>query len=143
MGIQFIVKQTPVPQWVQIFDNTDWVVGDTGFHLGGAGSWDAGNQEWDSDDGGGAFGVSAVELLPLGGWEVGYRPSKIRITFTGIANLDLYFRDTAFQYLVTEGQTITSGQELDITFSGNDIRSLLVWSFTENPFSVTNIEFLL
>ena len=79
-------------------------------------------------------------LSPIGNWVVGYRPTKVRVTFTGA--------DTAALFIGTVATTIysngayASGEEAELDFSENDdIAVLYLYSgFTE--FIITNIEFL-
>jgi len=91
-GFNFNLKSggLSVPTWVEYFDNTVWVADGPD----NDGSWDAANNEWDSghepkDD-------NVIYLSPLGGWEVNFRPSKIRVTHSRGNDSDafIYLRGT-------------------------------------------------
>jgi len=114
--------------WLSYFDNTYWEP--TG---AGLGVWDG--SKWVAEAG---FGVH-VYLQPIGGWEVDFRPSKIRVT-TSIGEVwELSISDGA-GYPVSESPYISEA-EVDMNLT-NDIVTFDVQT-QETPFNVTNIEFLL
>lgn len=129
-------KTYTLPGWTAYFNDTKWVVGGN-FPYG---SWDVGNQEWDTAYDGRAN--DTIGLTPIGGWEVGYRPSKIRVAHNGTLS-GLWVRDTNLNiiyYSLTA--TYATGVEISLTFTTFDIDELILWKVGPgNDFSVTNIEF--
>ena len=77
MAISIVVKTTPVPPspWTSIFDNTKW---DGSTWTGGPGS----SFNWDGSGWVGVAPNGSGELLPIGDWYLGYRPTQMRLTFT-------------------------------------------------------------
>ena len=125
----------PTGSWQQKFNDTFWYAD--------FGSWDSGNQEWDSEFSG---GDTAAQIMGdgMGGWEVGYRPTKIRVTFTGSAGTyDLYIIDDDDNYLYETAIAAPGIIEANLDWSaGFDIISILIEKAGENePCSITNIEF--
>jgi len=124
MGIKFVVKQTPEPpagQWYQVLSDEAWTPGP-------GVSWSG--SSWDS-----AFGLTG--LSELGAWNVGYRPTKMRITYTGTFT-QIQLVDTNFDTIANDVAP-ASGQEIDITFGSFDIKDLNI--FASGAWSITNIEF--
>ena len=110
--------------WVAHFDNTEWETVFPGVWTGSA---------W-SDS-----GVLFIPLTELGTWVEVYRPTKIRVTFTGGGTRDILLKDTENNFIAHE-TTASSEQEIDITFEGYDIEALQIQDTVGN-FTVTNIEF--
>lgn len=79
-------------------------------------------------------------LTATGGWESGYRPDKIRITFTGTGPIKIGLYDSAFQLLFPTDAYLNSGESADITYAGNDLK-YLDFLDTDNDFKITKIEF--
>lgn len=99
------------------------------------GSWNAGGQRWDSELAAGSYYVG---LEPYDNWQLGYRPSKMRISWLGGASsLNINVYDTDDEKIFTG--TITSGVEFPLTFSSLNIYAIeLVGS---SSYSITKIEF--
>lgn len=118
--------------WEVHHNNTNWSAT--------TGMWSAGT--WESLDG-------YLELIELGTWVEGYRPTKIRITYTGDPNTALYLRDSNNAIIAQEGNTFTftyqSLEEENITFGNYDIRKIEMYNdWGDDPdvyINVTNIEF--
>lgn len=124
--------------WVVHHDNSDWTA------TGGYGSWDSGNSEWDSVNFNSIFEV--VLIIELGTWVDSYRPTKVRVTFTGATNACLGLQDKNGDPIAEEGElavsyTYQSLEEIDIIFGSYDIEVLLIAAANGDTFSITNIEF--
>jgi hypothetical protein len=115
-----------VPSWVSYFDDNYWEINDNG-------TWQAGDNEWASSGGG------ELALLSIGTWVEGYRPTQIRITFTGVPNVSFTLGDGT--HTISSAGSYSSGVAQDITFVGNDIATLDMGQTDNDPFQVTNIEF--
>lgn len=118
---------TPVPTgWVEKTDDTFWVQDD-----GYKSNWDG--SSWQAA----AYSPTGCFIAPTGGWEVGYRPTKIRIA------LDPYV--DRFSLLDTTGAEIAGNLagENDITWGGNDIGRLKYWADGDDAVygGITKIEF--
>lgn len=104
------------------------------------GSWDG--SKWLCGD----FGN--LELAPIGTWADDYRPTKIRVTFSGGGEIILYVQDNSGPpNALFDDSTYTSEQEQACTsgwqgWSGSqyDITKMILNSFTGR--NCTNIEFL-
>jgi hypothetical protein len=103
----------------------------------GVGSWDAGNNEWDSQS---VSTWNECLIYPVGTWDIGFRPSSITVEFTGgtAGEIEVTVSDqsasigTAF---------ISSGESISLDFSRDqDIESIDFWCDYDS-FSVTNIIF--
>jgi hypothetical protein len=127
------------PSWFAHFDNSDWEI-DT------QGSWDAGNSEWDSQYW--PPGIEILSITEIGSWASGYKPTKIRITFTGATDTAFSLKDISSNVICSKGSGIdlsyTSGEEIECDFGSGqgDIYRLEVQAGQGADFSVTNIEFL-
>jgi len=112
---------TVVIPWTAYFDNSKWTPT--------TGAWDT--DHWDT-----AFTgrYEAVILTPINSWEVGFRPTKIRISHTSASPVTAVLAGSDFSEA-----SYTSGTEVDIVVS-SDITSLSVY-YGSTPFTVTNIEF--
>jgi YD repeat-containing protein len=78
-------------------------------------------------------------------WEYGYRPKKIRFTFTGKSTLDIIFQDNFnVSLLNNEPLNIISGEIINLTFvdstQDHDLSNLLFENLT-GSFTITKIEF--
>ena len=126
--------------WVSYFDDTIW---DQVFATG---TWTG--SQWDSGIGRGS--TNRIWISPLnsvyspvsgaGGWEVGFRPTKIRITYdTGIP-VSVAMSDNLTS--IASVNPYNSGDEITIAWATQDLWSLsLTNTGTNPPFSITNIEF--
>jgi hypothetical protein len=101
-----------------------------------AGHWDDGIPAWVSED---ADESQFVDIGVVGDWSVGYRPSKIKVTFIGKAEtVFLILKDSNGDVIATL-VNYTSGMELPITFGDYDIARVSV--SRNNTFQITKIEF--
>jgi len=118
-------------EWVERFDDSYWEVWpDTPL-----GSWDNPNQEWDSEESG---GNRWLYLSEIGTWVEGFRPFKIRVTFTGADSLYISLVDSDLNELC--GEVVSSGETINLTDHGHNIM-LFGAVIGEDDFSITNIEF--
>jgi len=118
------------PNWVEHWDNSDF---DSYY-----GSWDG--SKWPSVEDPYNPGTQIVELDVIGTWYESYRPTKVRITYTG---------GEATQYmLVSDGGPpvatgdYASGAEIDLTWDVNDLAFIIVSNDNNTPFSITKVEWL-
>jgi len=128
--IGFAIKKPstpPEPEWVSYFDNTRW---------GAASSTSWTGTAWSSS----GFEIY-LDVAVSDDWYEGYRPTKIRVTYTGgpvaMSLVDENLNDIA------EDASYVSGTELDITFDqvlDGDISKLR--DMCCGSMEVTNIEFL-
>lgn len=94
------------------------------------------------------FFYEFLQLSELGTWVENYRPSKIRVTFTGATNVSLVIADINGDIIAEVGNIgnyiYTSGTEVELDFVtyGEDINFLGMIAANGNIFSITNIEFL-
>lgn len=112
--------------YVTYFDNSYW--------SSLIGSWDG--LEWDDE-------TSYFYATPLGGWEIGFRPYKIKLTlYSAVSQLiTLEVQDTSFDALCA-GSFVVNGLttvEYNLAF-GNDI-NLLYLIGDGSSFSIRNIQF--
>ena len=137
-------------QWVSKFDNTHWAPEENeDGSTTGSGYWDSTSQEWVADiwvsdsTGDQYYGLY---LTAIGTWYNTYRPTMIRITYTGdISSMDFYGWNYAYNiwqnysYENQEHELILwEYGEGDVS---GDLSSIWIESVWEGPFSVTNIEF--
>ena len=119
--------------WVSYFDNTYWQI-DSAFPVG---NWDG--SKWNSEDDG---GVQACLLEAIGTWKNGYKPTRVRITLTGVSNVNMYFVNLNEETIIGPDQLIHSGSEVTLTFPDAYDMAYMGWYLTgSSPFSITNIEF--
>lgn len=120
---------TSVAGWVAHLDNEDWY--DYYYSLGGVDPqivWDG--TKWD-------IGIwNGTALQELGTWVESYRPTHIRITYTGALQYKLI--DAGNSDIVTKS-AYTSGQEVEISWGSNDIKRIKFYFDAGD--SITNIEF--
>ena len=115
--------------WVEKTSNSYWSSGGMG-----SGTWTG--TEWEAVD---AEGIYSLIVLEVGTWNVGYRPTKIRFTFTG-SSISAEVKNTGLTAINTPLTISTSPAELDLSFSaGLDIRSLTLQDTAS--FTVSKIEF--
>jgi hypothetical protein len=113
------------------FDNTVWT-------LGNYGSWNG--SAWLTED----DGLEKLDLDdPIGGWPDGFKPTQVRVTFTGggfsrlgILCLGNYLVHVPYGDLV-------SGEIYDLVWQAHysDITKMIIYDDDDNPITVTNIEF--
>lgn len=107
-------------EFLEAFDNTYWE--DDASFLGGHFTWTG--TEWEQ-----LASPRTGQLLAIGGWYVGYRPYKARITFSGPATVDWELRSSVGD-IIGQATGYTSGTWVALDFSaGNDIAELeFSWS---------------
>jgi hypothetical protein len=121
----------PAESWVAYFDSTKW---EAEFE----------NGTWDTDHWEPNVGSGGLSIRPINGWEVDFRPSKIRVTYTGtlIAALKLWAGSTD-QYYLMEQLPYTSLDEVIIDFETYDFDiTRLSAGISSGYYEITNIEFL-
>lgn len=122
-----MAPEAPAGGWVSILDDTNWV---KSFEV--ATTWEG--TYWDSNN-------DTVGLIPIGTWAIGFRPTKMRITWTGVSFAqNLILMNTSHNTMASIDETI-SGQEWEFT-----IDSDIGWLYTNyggelNPIEIYNIEF--
>ena len=123
-------------QWDTHFDNTKWEP-----QFGTQGIWTP-SLKWQA-----AFGEveDNLYLLPIGGWEVGYRPDKVRVT-NSVDHSDMTFFmlfETGNHFFLTR-QPLVSGTEFDIESSWydsyGDITAFVLKKFSAQLLFMTNLE---
>jgi len=129
----------PVPEYRSIFDNTKW---ETSVYETPNGTWST--DEWDASYSSGY----RVRLVPIGGWEVGLRPTKMRLTwdsnYTGSEN-DVFLSDGYGGNVIGVDYSNESGDEITLDFddeSAGDIGELYMAAadIGDRDFQITNIE---
>lgn len=119
---------TPLVGWVEFFDNTYWS--------------NKSNFTWDGDS---WVATTDGKLQPIGGWNVGLRPTYYRLTYTGITGT-IYNKlaNSSEDFTISYSNAYTSGDVLPCDFShGQDIGTLYVWGFAAQTIDITpaTIEF--
>lgn len=128
-------------EWTAYFDNTYWV-SDVEWSTWTGSAWSVGQEE---------EGESySIDLLPIGNWEVDFRPTKIRITHT-FENAESSQNDFILYHtcvgggcptVIASDANLVSLEEKDCFFDGYDIRKLFFGSDEEEgSWLITNIEF--
>jgi hypothetical protein len=132
------------PTWETRFNNTYWEADE-----GGTGTWNG--SEWDSVS---FANFEVVQLVPLGTWNDGYRPTKMRIEWTPDIPISMFLYYGIFpdnDILTTNisgsyyGDVSPSGQgifNIPEWFEPDDMETLSLSNNQSNPFSLTNVEFL-
>jgi len=109
-------------QWVQHFDNADWSPNN--------GTWDGTKWLLGSD--------LNIELVPIGTWANGYRPTKMRVTFEGGGTVNMCIPDGVPYQFIVENSSYSSAGEETCAFSSYDISKYV---HTGAGANITNIEF--
>lgn len=130
MSIHFVFKKTPdPPQWVSYTDNTRW--------SSTMGTWVS--ARWESQG-------NEILISPRPSWAVGYRPTKVRVTFTvyvegdwvsGPQNISVRNSAGDVVFGVSGKGGAYSGDEIDLVCTDDIGRFYLNWGESR----VTNIEF--
>jgi len=134
------------PTWQTYFDNTIWE------DLEGGATWNSELEQWDSV----TFAYPGVGLAPLtepSPWASGFRPSKIRVTWTPDIPLTMELRSFDFPTNELLSTNVSAGEygtvtpsgmgTFDIEWTSNDLTLLTFTNYADSTsFSVTNIEFL-
>jgi len=124
MALRWIVKTTPTPpagQWYSVLTDESWSAG-PGF------SWTG--SQWEA-----SLGIPSG--LSATGWESGYRPTKMRITFSGSIS-EIGLKDLNDDTIAIDSSPV-SLEEITITFGSFDINDLTI-SYS-GSIAITNIEF--
>lgn len=112
--------------WESHYNNVDWTNSSSGC------SWNT--DHWDVTS-------SGASIFDPAAWANGYRPTKVRCTFSGSpSTITLRVYDEGMNKIV-EDFSYTSGKEVDISFGSDDI-SAVSWSADVINIDVTNIEWL-
>jgi hypothetical protein len=124
---RLIINYLKTPDWTAHFDNTQWSIGSNG-------SWDGSKYTTSSD----------TLNLDTPTFASGYKPYKIRITFTGATSIWVELNNTDGSANLFDGdEQFTSGEEKVINNYNNfDIAELDIFNYDSGDFDVTNIEFL-
>jgi hypothetical protein len=119
------------PSWNPFFDNNYWEPS-----LGESCYWDSTAVVWVS-------GPFYLQTDVIGTWQLGFRPTQIRITSTSpIENIVLHDSTLGPPFLVNAYQFPGSTVRTEnITYYGNDIGMLFVTIENGGAFVITNIEF--
>ena len=125
MGVFAIFTEKPVvpPEWVSYFDNTYWT--------GSVGVWTG--SLWQ------ASGAN-LEIIELGSWVEGFRPSAVRVTTNAISPT-LFVYDSSLNQIGFNASYV-SGASMPLDFSGKgDIWKLRVLGLVATSPTTTSIEF--
>lgn len=118
--------------WVEHWDDSDM---DSYY-----GSWDG--NKWPSTEDKSYPDEEIVELDVIGSWADTYRPTKIRVTFTGVSTLDMLAPSTNPSERIVDGN-YSSGEEITLNWTDNEDFSYIVFVEDNNtPFAITKIEWL-
>ena len=121
---RLIITYDKTAVWAPHFDNTQWSL-DTG-------SWDGVKYTTSGD----------TLILNTPTFATGYKPSKMRITFTGATSIWVQLYNTQGSKKIIDGQMF-SGVEMVIDHYNNwDLDELQIFNYDFGDFDVTNIEFL-
>ncbi len=125
----------PVENWVSHYDNTD-------FEVATYGAWDAGNSEWDGTLWS-AQNRYSVQITSIGTWTDLYRPTHVRITYTGSPIMSVQIQSVNLA-VIRNISPLVSGTSYALTFEGAtspyDIWRFWAFETAENPISIQNIE---
>jgi hypothetical protein len=131
MGISIYIptppEPEPVPLWQSILDDTKWVAN--------SGTWDG--VKWSS--GSGYFDLDAI-----GTWATGFRPTNMRVSFTGGSTISYTLYD-AFSSAITNPAGVANGVAINpplplIYTTGTDITNIALQA-SSPPGTITDIEF--
>jgi len=121
--------------WVSYFDNTCWDPRFVGY-----GTWDG--SKWISGFAGGHYGFNQDAQ---GAWYVGYRPTKMKITFSGVPAVSLCVFDANNDIMALyDTCNYTSEAEITLSWGAHDLAKFTASTDgcgTENEWYITNIEF--
>ena len=121
--------------WTQYFDNNYWQSWMNA-------SWDSGNSRWELDL---TSNHTQAGLQVTGSWYQGYRPTKIRCTFTGSPSDTMTLHPSGEGASMGVASPCSSLQEVSLSWSGTNMGTLY-WNWNPSPsatYYVTNIEFYL
>lgn len=120
--------------WVSYFDDTYWTIqADADIF------WDDANNRWETKG-----DVGTWTLIPTGGWEVGFRPSQFRLTYTNhpstMTNLKIPDTNSPVPNWILNESSYVSQTIIDLTWYGYDIDYLRA-DLESTAYYITNIEF--
>ena len=128
------------PQWYSYHDNTFWV---SSVYETPNGEWVGGSDWWAADY---KFGYN-VRIVPTGGWETAFRPTKMRVTWISGNVANIYLSDAYAGNIICAAYNKSTGFEIDLDFdaeSAGDIAELYMSAADMGEgydFEITNIEF--
>jgi len=118
----------PAPEWVSRFYGTD------GFVSAGADPDGEGCTDWDGEKFVAKPGINIGSYLVASGtWANDYRPTKMRITYTGLSESegdiinDVSLVDSAGFGISIEAYNYVSGDPIDLTFNASDIKYIYLY----------------
>ena len=127
-----VLMPAPELTYTAYFDDTKWVAP-------GWGTWV--DPIWISALAGRDPYYYDIVLARIGSWYVNFRPTKMRITHDHTSDLLVKLYTSTFIY-TSVTYSYSSGDEVDLTFAGEDLTYLSLRSTTNDfQYSVTNIEF--
>jgi len=123
--------------WLSYFDDTYW-------QAAAGPPWRdfSANNWWESV----SYTSGNLEVKTGETWNVGFKPTKIRLTFT-VAGADSLISLNLLDSSLTQSWTggvisdIATGQEIDISDPGADLEEMQMASFDGAALIITNIEF--
>ncbi len=127
MPVFGIIVKKPAVEWASYYDNTD-------FEGGYLGTWNV--DRWDAEEDRGDY-ILFIDVI--GDWYEGYRPTSVRVTFTGGATLSVF--SEGGMTAIIDG-SYTSGEEITLDWTDDvDLSSIFFGDYPAgSPFSITNIE---
>ena len=130
---------SPAPEiWTEHWDDSDF---ESYYGSWSGSSWPSTEDAYYPDD-------EIVELDVIGTWYEYYRPSKVRITYTGGEATQTMTLSVAGGEAPIASGDYASGAEIDIDWDNlrtgvtKDLLFVLVFNENNNPFSITKIEWL-
>ena len=145
MAILFKVNNAPPESpWSNFTNDSYWEPGDSDPESPWPDNEVWNGSAWESYEWGGG-GWYHVNLTAIGIWADGYRPTQMRVTWTGNADLNfISLQDTTGSTIAFVGTpNPTSPAILDITFGSNDIGYFSTdTNFGQSQYFITGIEFL-
>ncbi len=120
----------PTEVWTSHFDNTEWDE-----VAPGAGFWNG--TQWEAEDQGAFWGII---ISDIGAWASGYRPSKMRVTFTGVGSIGSFAVQDDAAGSIGGVAGYVSLDDIVLTFGANDGFKITA-AGPLSVFYITNIEF--
>jgi len=124
---RLIITYLKVPDWSVHLDNTDWTVGANGV-------WNV--DKWTTEN--------DTLNLTAGAFASGYKPYKLKLTFTGATStyVELYNTDGAKNLFRDDEQFFSGVPKVINNYNNLDLDRLDIFNWDSGNFDVTNIEFL-
>jgi len=141
---EFIGEEVPV--WEE---TSDVKFQGATYNFSAAPTWNNTTKVWESGTltGGGFTGISAIGLVPVGGWAASYRPTIIRVSGTFPSYSVFYLYDTGGSSYVAISDAVFGGDgfapldEVSVSWYSNDMDQLSIVSYETAAFEVSDIEF--